>query len=61
MKRLATVTTCDTCPNNWWYLGTTCCCILMDKKSCYSDESVLVEDENIPSWCPLPVAKETDL
>ena len=57
MKRLAEVSSCDSCPNVWWYLGIDPCCILMDKKPCYKNEKDMAEDENIPAWCPLPYAK----
>ena len=56
MAKLAIVTACDNCPNNWFYLGVDCCCLLMDKKRCYDNENDFKFDENIPSWCPLPDA-----
>jgi len=55
MNKLAVVTSCDSCPNNWFYLGVDCCCLLMNKKPCYDNESDFTEEnENIPIWCPLP-------
>ena len=59
--RLAKVTMCDDCPEAWFYLGMDCCCILMNNKRCFDDVNALMEDENIPDWCPLPLAKEGDL
>lgn len=58
MNRLAVVDGCESCPNVWWYLGTTPCCLLMNKRPCYSKD--MDENENIPEWCPLPVAPQQE-
>ncbi len=58
MRKVITVDSCEDCKFVWWYLGVDACCSLMNKKGCFDDKSALVENENQPSWCPLPNASD---
>ena len=53
--KLITIDSCEDCRFVYWYLGTTPLCLLMNKKNCWEG---LEEDEEQPSWCPLPDAPE---
>lgn len=57
-SKMLTIDNCEDCKYIWLSLRAVSCCGLMNNRECYGDEKCLIDNENQPSWCPLPKATQ---